>query len=203
MYSDTGAPLHDERVTTVRKKPNLHPELYQRMRTPDRVLHVTFRVLLTAETKDPINEGLLMAMPKDATLINTARPESARGQRRSRFSVGEQTSVTSPMRHARVPRKSRRSPALEALVHASPEQRVYHRERSCGRASSIEKKLTVPAEARSDGEDRNRRSTVHDSRTHLLEPRTHREPDQDPSPSARTCAMLSLTGTWMTRRSQP
>ena len=124
-----------------------------------------------------------MTMPKDATLINTARPESARGQRRSRFSVGEQTSVTSPMRHARVPRKSRRSPALEALVHARTEQRVYHRERSCGRASSIEKKLTVPAEARSDGEDRNRRSTVHDSRTHLLEPRTHREPDQDPSPS--------------------
>ena len=39
MYSDTGAPLHDERVTTVRKKPNLHPELYHqevtgRMRTP-------------------------------------------------------------------------------------------------------------------------------------------------------------------------
>ena len=39
MYSDTGAPLHEECVSTVRKKPNLHPELYQRdvtggMRTP-------------------------------------------------------------------------------------------------------------------------------------------------------------------------
>ena len=39
MYSDAGAPLHEECVTTVRKKPNCHPELYQRdvtggMRTP-------------------------------------------------------------------------------------------------------------------------------------------------------------------------
>ena len=64
---------------------------------------------------------------------------------------------------------------LEALVHASLEQRVSHQERFCGRASSIEKKLTVPAEARSDGEDRSRRLTVHDSRTHLLEPRTARK----------------------------
>ena len=64
---------------------------------------------------------------------------------------------------------------LEALVHASPEQRVSHQERSCGKASSTEKKLTVPAEAKSDGEDRNRRLTVHDSRTHLLQPRRARE----------------------------
>ena len=28
MYSDTGAPLSEERLTTVRKKPNLHPEHY-------------------------------------------------------------------------------------------------------------------------------------------------------------------------------
>ena len=80
VHSGTGAPLHEERVETVRKKPNLHPELHQRdftggMRTPDRVLHVTLHVPLTAETKDPINEGLLMTMPKDATLVNAARQE--------------------------------------------------------------------------------------------------------------------------------
>ena len=39
LFSDTGAPLHDGRVTTLRKKPNSHPERYQRdvtggMRTP-------------------------------------------------------------------------------------------------------------------------------------------------------------------------
>ena len=58
---------------------------------------------LTAETKDPINEGLLMTVPKDATLINAARPE--RVHEEHRFPAGEQTSVTSPMRHTRVPRK--------------------------------------------------------------------------------------------------
>ena len=39
--------------------------------------HVTLHVPSTAETKDPINEELLMKMPKDATLINAARPERA------------------------------------------------------------------------------------------------------------------------------
>ena len=39
MYSDSGAPLREERVTTVRKKPHLHLELYLSsvtggMRTP-------------------------------------------------------------------------------------------------------------------------------------------------------------------------
>ena len=29
-YSDTGAPLREERAMTVRKKPNLHLEFYQR-----------------------------------------------------------------------------------------------------------------------------------------------------------------------------
>ena len=64
-----------------RKKPNLHPELYQRdvqqvecghpIVSCTRSLHVP----LTAETKDPVNEGLLMkTVPKDATLINAARP---------------------------------------------------------------------------------------------------------------------------------
>ena len=81
MYSDTGAPLHEERVITVRKKPNLHLELCQQdvtcgMRTPDRVCqHVAPRVPFTPETKDPINEGLLMKMPKAATLINAVRPK--------------------------------------------------------------------------------------------------------------------------------
>ena len=37
--------------------------------------HVTQHVLSTAETKDPINEELLMKMPKDATLINAACTE--------------------------------------------------------------------------------------------------------------------------------
>ena len=37
--------------------------------------HVTLHVLATAETKDPINEEFPMTMPKDATLINAARPE--------------------------------------------------------------------------------------------------------------------------------
>ena len=41
----------------------------------DRVLHMTIHVPLTAETKDPINEGLLTTMPKDAILVNAARPE--------------------------------------------------------------------------------------------------------------------------------
>ena len=30
VYSDTGAPLRQKRVKTVRKKPNLHLEFYQR-----------------------------------------------------------------------------------------------------------------------------------------------------------------------------
>ena len=38
--------------------------------------HVTLHVPSTAETKDPINEELHRKMPKDATLINAARPES-------------------------------------------------------------------------------------------------------------------------------
>ena len=83
VHSDTGAPLHGERVITVRKKPNVHSELYQRNVTVEGghpivsygSQHVTLHVLLTAETKDPINEGLLVEMPKDATLINAARPE--------------------------------------------------------------------------------------------------------------------------------
>ena len=37
--------------------------------------HVTLHVPSTAETKDLINEELLMKMPKDATLIHTARRE--------------------------------------------------------------------------------------------------------------------------------
>ena len=51
MNSDTRAPLHEERVITVREKLNLHLELYHRyvtvgMRIPDRVLcqHVTIHV---------------------------------------------------------------------------------------------------------------------------------------------------------------
>ena len=85
-YSDTGAPLHEGRVLTVRRKPNLHPELFLRdvtggMRTPIVSYgsqHVTLHVTLTAETKDPINEGLLMTMPKDATLVNAARSEKTK-----------------------------------------------------------------------------------------------------------------------------
>ena len=45
------------------------------MRTPDRVCqHVTLHLPFTPETKDSIDEGLLMKMPKDATLINAACP---------------------------------------------------------------------------------------------------------------------------------
>ena len=95
---------------TVRKKPNLHS--YQRdvtggIRTADCVCkHMSLRVSLTAETKGPINEGLFMKMPKDATLVNAARPESVHLS----LSARDQTSVTSPMRHPRAPRKSRHSP---------------------------------------------------------------------------------------------
>ena len=132
-YADTGVPLHEERVTTVRKKPNLHPELYQRdvtsgMRTPDRVLHVTVQPL-TVETKDAINEG---TAHDDAEGCHTDRRcaprEGARGQRHLRFSARDQTSVTSPMRHTRVPRKSRRSPATGSRsVSFSPRRRLAHR----------------------------------------------------------------------------
>ena len=63
-YSDTGAPLREERVIPVRKKSNLHLEFYQRgvtdgLRTQivsRDSQHVTLHVLLTPETKDPINE---------------------------------------------------------------------------------------------------------------------------------------------------
>ena len=52
-YPDTGAPLREERVTTVRKKPNLHLEFYQRSVTDGvrtRIVshdsqHVTLHVL--------------------------------------------------------------------------------------------------------------------------------------------------------------
>ena len=37
--------------------------------------HVTLHVPSTAETKDLINEELLIKMPKDVTLTNAARPE--------------------------------------------------------------------------------------------------------------------------------
>ena len=36
---------------------------------------MTLHVPLTAETKDPINEKVLMKLPKDATPINVARSE--------------------------------------------------------------------------------------------------------------------------------
>merc|ERR1719265_555119 len=37
--------------------------------------YVSLHVPLTPETKDSINKSLLSKMPKNATLINTARPE--------------------------------------------------------------------------------------------------------------------------------
>ena len=82
-HSDTGAPLHEERVMTVRKKPNVHLELYQRdvtggMRTPDRVLwqpaRDTSRAFDAGDTKDSFNE-MLVKMPNSTTQINAARPE--------------------------------------------------------------------------------------------------------------------------------
>ena len=84
MYSDTGAPLHEERVITVRQKAEFYilrsiSEMSQ-VECGHPVVscgseHVTLHVLLTAQTKDPINEELLMKMPKDATLINVACPD--------------------------------------------------------------------------------------------------------------------------------
>ena len=72
------------------------------MQTPDRVLHVTLHVPLTAETKDPINERLLMKMPKGCHTDQRCAPrEGARGERHWRFSAEDQASVTSPMRHPR------------------------------------------------------------------------------------------------------
>ena len=68
-----GDPLHDESVFAVREELNLHL-LLPRDFTDDSQ-HVTLHVPSTAETKDPINEELLMKMPRDATLINAARPE--------------------------------------------------------------------------------------------------------------------------------
>ena len=104
LYSDTGAPLREERVITVRKKPNSHLEVYERgvtggMRSPIMSCdsqHVTLHVPLTPETKDPISEELLMKMRKGLTLINTSCLEGCTRQQCLRFSVREQTSVTSP-----------------------------------------------------------------------------------------------------------
>ena len=60
--------------------------------------YVTLHVPLTLETKDSMNEEQLMKMSKRATLINAARPEGVHeAEMLMRFSVREQTSVTSPM----------------------------------------------------------------------------------------------------------
>ena len=69
VYPDTGDPLHDESVLAVREELNLHllPDV------TDDSQHVTLHVPLTAETKDPTNEKVLMKLPKDATPITVTR----------------------------------------------------------------------------------------------------------------------------------
>ena len=189
--------------------------------------HVTLHVPSTAETKDLINEELLMKMPKDCTLINAARPESVHEARETR------TFVTSPMRRPRMPRKPRRPSAtsprsasfsprgretqadnriisirehrtalrrLQGLQAVFEERGAVTGLSSTGRCTACTAASascrTGPAEARSDGEDRSlasglcprigraspaamgpqyRRLAIHDSWTHLLEPRTARE----------------------------
>ena len=68
--------------------------------------NVTLHVPLTAETNDPINEDLLMMMPKDATPNSVACPEEVHEAELLRTSACKQTSVTSPRCRTGVPRKS-------------------------------------------------------------------------------------------------
>ena len=78
--------------------------------------------IVSCDSEHPINEELLMKMPKDATLINAARPERVHEARDLRFSARDQTSVTSPMRH---PRASKKRGARRRQVH---EARLLHQE---------------------------------------------------------------------------
>ena len=73
VHPDTGDPLHDESVIAVGEELSLHLLLLRDV--TDDSQHVTLHVPLTAETRDPINEKLLMMMPKDATPINVGCPE--------------------------------------------------------------------------------------------------------------------------------
>ena len=133
MYSDTGAPLHEERrVITVRQKLNLHLEVYQRdvtggMRTPGGVLWQRARD--TSCAVDGTDQGSHQRgiAHEDAERCHTDQRGVPR-QRHLRFSARDQTSVTSPVRHTRVPRKSKRSPATGSRsVSFSPTNRWAHR----------------------------------------------------------------------------
>ena len=73
MYPQISDPLHDESVIAVREEPNLHLLLPRDV--TDDSQHVTLHVPLTAETKDPINEKVLMKLRKDATAVNVVCPE--------------------------------------------------------------------------------------------------------------------------------
>ena len=112
LYSDTGAPLHEELVTTVRKKPTLHLELYQRdvtggMRTLDRVLLQPARdttCAFLARDQGPHQRGIAHEDAEGCHTDQRCAPrEGARGERDLRFSARDQTSVTSLMRHTRLP----------------------------------------------------------------------------------------------------
>ena len=101
MFSDTGAPLHDERVTKVRKKPNLHPEhpparCHSRNADTDRVLHVTLYV---------VHEARGCTRPETLEVL-CGRTDSVPARDDTDLVLSALTSVTSPMRHTRVPRKS-------------------------------------------------------------------------------------------------
>ena len=65
LCSDTGAPLREERVVTVRKKPNLHLEFYQRGVTDGVRTHIHF---VCFDAKDPTNEEVLVRMQKCESL---------------------------------------------------------------------------------------------------------------------------------------
>ena len=58
MYPDTSDPLHDESVIAVREELNLHLVLPREV--TDDSQHMTLHVPLTAETKDPTNEKVVM-----------------------------------------------------------------------------------------------------------------------------------------------
>ena len=93
--------------------------------------HVTLHVPLTAETKDPISEELLMKMQKGVTLINTACLEGSTRQTRLRFSVREQILL-----HLRGATQERRDSRIISIrVHRTA---LRHRSDSTSNAESVE-----------------------------------------------------------------
>ena len=94
VHYDTGAPLHEERVITVRKKTNLHLELYQRnvtggRRTPDRVLWLPARDTTCAFHARDLRSHQRGIAHEDAEGCHTdqscAPRRGARGERHLRF----------------------------------------------------------------------------------------------------------------------